>query len=430
MDKILVVQVAALGDRFLREQHPSGRMAGLDFSAIRSVLPAVTCTVQATMRTARLPGEHGMVANGFFSRDLDRPFFWEQCSSLIQGPRIWETFRAAGHTVGQLFWQQSLGNDSDVILSPAPIHKHHGGMIQDVYSRPDGLYERICRSIGRSFKLSHYWGPRASRKATDWIAEATIEVMREPGPDLLLTYLPHLDYDLQRSGPDSTAAADALNQLAEHLARLRTAAEDSGYEMIVFGDYAMVPVSRVVYPNLILRRAGLFRTRAVKDMLYADLAGSSAFGMVDHQICHVAVNAEDNVNRARDLFLSSDGVAEALDPTTKDSRGIGHPRSGDLVLVAEDDCWFAYPWWEQHEKAPDYATHVDIHNKPGYDPCELFWGFWPFSVSTNPARISGSHGIVTETTDAVWATTMDVDRDPEDLLGLARRLRTELLSRS
>ncbi|MHC4582534.1 MAG: alkaline phosphatase family protein, partial [Planctomycetota bacterium] len=31
-----------------------------------------------------------------------------------------------------------------------------------------------------------------------------------------------------------------------------------------------------------------------------------------------------------------------------------------------------YKYWLDDSKAPDFARTVDIHCKPGYDPCELF----------------------------------------------------------
>ena len=127
--KLLVIQVAALGYEFLRAQNVTG-MNGLMFKPMETVFPAVTCPVQASFRTATLPGSHGMVANGIFSRDLMKPLFWEQSSALIKGSRIWELFRKKGGKVALLFWQQSLGEDVDFLISPAPVHKHHGGMIQ------------------------------------------------------------------------------------------------------------------------------------------------------------------------------------------------------------------------------------------------------------------------------------------------------------
>ena len=93
--------------------------------------------------------------------------------------------------------------------------------------------------------------------------------------------------------------------------------------------------------------------------------------------------------------------------------------------MAEQDAWFAYPWWTDPREAPDYASHVDIHSKPGYDPCELFWGRWPFSVSTDANRIRGSHGLV-EGGAASWASDLDLDSQPHSLLDLARSLEARL----
>ena len=61
-----------------------------------------------------------------------------------------------------------------------------------------------------------------------------------------------------------------------------------------------------------------------------------------------------------------------LDEEGKREHGLDHDRSGELVLVAEPDSWFTYYYWEDDDRAPDYARTVDIHRKPGYDPVELF----------------------------------------------------------
>jgi len=93
--------------------------------------------------------------------------------------------------------------------------------------------------------------------------------------------------------------------------------------------------------------------------------------------------------------------------------------------VAADGCWLAYPWWTNPRQAPDYARHVDIHNKPGYDPVELFWGWPPGSVSMNTGRIKGSHGRIGPGRQAAWATTCGLGADVEgaptlSLVGLAQ----------
>jgi hypothetical protein len=52
--------------------------------------------------------------------------------------------------------------------------------------------------------------------------------------------------------------------------------------------------------------------------------------------------------------------------------GLGGARAGDFIAVAEPDAWFTYYFWSNDARAPDYARTIDIHRKPGYDPCELF----------------------------------------------------------
>jgi len=420
--KLLVIQAAALGYEFLRTREATG-MNGLNFKPVETVFPAVTCPVQASFRTAALPGSHGMVANGLFSREFMRPFFWEQSSSLVKGPRIWESFRAKGGKVAMLFWQQSLGEDMDFLVSPAPIHKHHGGMIQSCYSKPVDLYEKLCRTVGSSFDLMHYWGPSASAKSSDWVASATAALMKDTAhsPDLCLAYLPALDYDLQRFGPDSLEATSALGKLQEELGLLLAVASECNYDVLVFGDYALGAADNgAIFPNRVLKEAGLFLPRPVKGRLYTDLYESEAFAVVDHEVAHVYVKPGSWLDRTAEILGAMKGVARVLDRKGQEAAGVGNPNSGELVLVAAPGYWFAYPWWDGGKYAPDYAGHVDIHNKPGYDPCELFWGGWPpFFTSQDCSRIKGTHGRAGADRMSAWASTFQIESEPSTLVELA-----------
>jgi len=443
-EKLLIIDVAALGYDLL-QRHGRGTLAGMTFRPMQSVFPAVTCTVQASFRTASLPCVHGMVGNGLLLRDLRRVCFWEQSSALVSGRRIWSGLRrragpGAGREgrVGMLFWQQSLGEDADVLLSPAPVHKHHGGMIEDCYSRPAGLYRRLCDDLDMPFKLRHYWGPMASAKAGDWIALAARSIIEDPSvsPDLCLVYLPTLDYDLQRYGPNGPKAAAAVESLETQLEILLKAAAGRRYEVIVFGDYAMAEVTAApVLPNLLLREAGLMQVRRVKRMSYADLHASRAFAVADHEVAHVYVRQPEDVDEVAGVLRSGDGIAEVIEtgaaqePPAPPGRGfvrsVDHPHSGELVIVAEEGCWFAYPWWLDPGEAPDYARHVDIHNKPGFDPCELFFG-WPPGISQDAARVRGTHGRVGPGREVAVGATLDLPGDVGDVVQLAAFVRTLL----
>lgn len=419
--KCLVIQVAALGHTLVskRAQAP----AGLSFHSLDAVFPAVTCVAQASFRTGVLPDQHGMISNGLYHERLKKILFWEQAASLVAGPRIWDAFRAKGGTVGLMFWQQSLGENIDLIVSPRPIHKHSGGMIQAIYTSPAGLYERLCERIGRNFNLMHYWGPLASRKSTEWIVDAVCAVLEWPdvAPDLLCTYLPHLDYDLQRHGPDHPKVEKALKELDGFLQRLTDTAQKNGYEIVITGDYAIGAVTEgAVFPNAALRQAGLFHMQQVKGMAYPDFFASKAFAMVDHEIAHVYVPDRESLPAARDACADIQGVEAVWDREAQAEHGIAHPHSGDLVMVAEDGYWFAYPWWTDRREAPDFAGHVDIHNKPGFDPCELFFGWPPGSVSFDTQRVKGSHGRIGTDRAVAFATTLSLNEPPATLADLGR----------
>lgn len=363
-----------------------------------------------------------MIANGLLFRHIQRVMFWEQAAALVVGPRIWENARRNGKKVGVLFWQQSLGEQADIILSPRPIHKHSGGMLQDCYSQPHDLYARLCGAIGRSFNLADYWGPLSSVRSNEWIVDATCEIMREPdlAPDILFTYLPGLDHDLQRYGPTHRKSFQCLEKSYTDFSNLWKVAEASGYDRLLFGDYNIEQVTgEPLFPNRRLREAGLFATRTIEDAVYPDFFTSGAFAMVDHQIAHIYCADEASTRRAEEALKHFDGVGEILDRRGQHEAGLDLERSGDLVLVAEKGYWFAYPWWTDPREAPDYATHVDIHNKPGYDPCELFFGWPPMSVSTNASRVRGTHGRRGAGTGIAWTSSLKFEKPPATVIDLA-----------
>lgn len=422
--KWLVVQCAALGWNLFDSKAPN--LAGLRFRPLQSLSPGLTCPAQASFRTGSNASEHGMIANGLYHPLLRRPQFWEQSASQVAGERIWQDFREQGGTVGMMFWQQSLGEDVDLVLSPRPIHKHSGGMIQDCYSQPDGLYERVKKKVGKDFNLMHYWGPLASKKSSEWIVNATKAVleMEDIRPDLLFTYLPHLDYDTQRHGPEHPKAKKAFCQLEAYLKDLKAAAEAQGYQLLVWGDYEMHAVTGpAIFPNRTLREAKYLGTQNIKGMAYPDLFAAKAFAMVDHEIAHIYLPNETELESVRALLENLNGVEKVF--RRSEIPELNHPNAGELIAFAEPGRWFAYPWWKDPKEAPDFASHVDIHNKPGFDACELFFGRFPWQVSQDTTKVGGCHGAGGQT---AWACT-DPHFKPENpnIPELAKTLRTHLV---
>jgi hypothetical protein len=141
-----------------------------------------------------------------------------------------------------------------------------------------------------------------------------------------------------------------------------------------------VDVRRPVYLNRALRAAGLLRVRHGPFGEMLETFESSALAVCDHQMAHVYVNDAKQMPKVRAVLEALTGVAQVRSGAARADWHLDHPRSGDLILQAAPEAWFAYPYWEDDRRAPDFARTVDIHRKPGFDPCELFLDprlWWP-----------------------------------------------------
>ena len=458
MPRTLVINVAGLSNALV-DEIPS--LAALGSKGARlglePVLPAVTCTMQATLTTGEPPARHGIIANGLYFHDTCEVRFWEQSAHLVNAPRVWDlearnaergtrnekgrtrsavprsAFRVPRLKVAMLFWQQSLYGTADIVLTPKPIHGPGDQLIQDCYSRPGDLYARLV--AGEStlqpgqprgpFNLMHYWGPMAGIGSSRWIADASIAVWRDERPDLMLTYLPHLDYSGHRAGPDTDAHRAAARELEPLLAALLAAAEADGARAIVLSEYSFMPVRRQVALNRALREAGMLGLREVAGAEYLYPGDSRAFAMVDNQAAHIyfpnsCVRIEADTKKVKAMLEKVDGVAEVLDADGKAARGLAHVRSGELVALAEPDAHFVYYWWLDDAKAPPFARTVDIHAKPGFDPAELLIDLPRRAIPLTASGLCGSHGLVLEAGASPgtpgWGVFID-SRPPKALAG-------------
>ncbi len=378
MKRLLVVNVVGLTPELLAHTPRLAAIGRAGFTApLGTVLPAVTCSAQATMLTGRLPRDHGIVGNGWYFRDLAEVWLWRQSNALVgcEQEKLWHVGRRRfgdGFTVANMFWWYAMHAAVDCTATPRPVYPADGRKIPSLYTDPPELKSDLQGRFGR-FPLFNFWGPTADIRSSRWIADATRRVMETRRPSVTLCYLPHLDYDLQRFGPDSPEAARACSEIDAVAGELAEWAANSGHIVAVVSEYGITRATAGVDINRALRRAGLLRVQEVDlgwELL--DCGASDAFAVADHQLAHVYVKNPARISEVRAILESLDGVAEVLDGDGKAAHGLDHPRAGELVAVAAPDRWFTYYYWLDDAKMPDFARTVDIHRKPGYDPVELF----------------------------------------------------------
>lgn len=379
MQSALVILAVGLAPALVGEHTPNlKRLAARGgLRPLDTITPAVTCSVQSTLLTGLMPSGHGIVANGWYFRDLSEVWLWRQSNRLVAGEKVWEAGRRRDptFTCAQMFWWYNMYSTADWSATPRPMYPADGRKIPDHYAHPHALHDELDAKLGQ-FPLFKFWGPLTDITSTQWIADAALHVMQTRDPTLTLTYLPHLDYNLQRLGPDLAhpRVQQDLRELDAVCGTLIDYATASGRAVIVVSEYGITPVTDAVHVNRALREAGLVAVRPEehgREIL--DAGASAAFAVADHQVAHVYVNDRGRLHEVRALLERLDGVERVLDDAGKKAFGLDHERSGELVAISRADRWFSYYYWLDDARAPDFARTVDIHRKPGYDPVELFF---------------------------------------------------------
>ncbi len=425
MTRVCIINIVGLTPRLLAHA-PRISSVGAP-SPWRSPLPAVTCTSQATMLTGLSPRDHGIVGNGWYHRDTQEIRFWQQANSLIQGDKFYD-----GVETAKMFWWFNQSAGVKYSATPKPHYGCDGSKAFDIL---DHTRCELTKRLG-PFPFFSFWGPGAGLAGSDWIADATAIVMREKQPELTLAYLPHLDYDFQRLTLHDPARVAEVDRAA---GRIIDAAQDIGAKVIVVSEYGLVPVQRPVHINRVLREAGWLDIRRgpFGEMLIP--GESAAFAVADHQLAHVYVREPAMIGDVRSRLESIPGIAQVVAPEQLE---LDHPRSGELVALAEPDSWFTYYYWVDDTFAPDFARTVDIHRKPGYDPCELFatsklravarvaqkkLGF-RYKVDVIPldaTLVRGSHGIY-PASNQDGPVIVGPDAPPTDMRDFANYVRMQL----
>lgn len=379
MPPVVVLNAVGLTPRLLcHAPRLSAVAAGGWVADMPEVLPAVTCTAQATLLTGLQPADHGVVANGWLFRDTNEVRFWQQCNRLMQGEPLYATAKKRATAKGQaftsakLFWWFNQGAAVDFSVTPKPWYAADGNKAFDVAGTPIPLVDSLRKKLG-AFPFPAFWGPMAGLKSTKWIADCAAEVLKTQKPNLTLVYLPHLDYEPQRRGPSGCDMAKHVKELDDASAPILDAAKQLGAQVWVVSEYGHCDVDTPVYLNRVLRAAGLLEARKGPFGEQLDLYGSKAFAVVDHQLAHVYVANPADIQRVKELLAAVPGVARTLAGDERRELNLHHDRSGEVIALAQSKAWFAYPYWNDDSVAPDYARAVAIHHKPGFDPCELFF---------------------------------------------------------
>jgi len=373
--RLAVINLVGLSKSLLGPNMP-GLTAFSEKNGLQSykpAFPAVTCTAQSSIVTGTNPGKHGIVANGWYDRENAEVRFWKQSNHIVRGEKLWDKLRREipGFTCAKLFWWYNMHSTADFSITPRPLYPADGRKVFDVHTQPMGMREELKKDLG-PFPFQAFWGPGSGIASSEWIAASAKWVEAKHSPTLSLVYLPHLDYPLQKDGPLAANIPEECRKIDSVATDLINYYESRNIRVLVLSEYGISPVSRTIHLNRLFRQKGWIQVKDELGLETLDCGASKAFAVADHQVAHVYVNDPAIRWEVRKLLGNTPGIEEVRETTDEWQEGVATERAGDFIAVAAPDAWFTYYFWENDDVAPDYARTIDIHRKPGYDPCELF----------------------------------------------------------
>jgi|AntRauTorckE6833_2_1112554.scaffolds.fasta_scaffold14114_2 predicted AlkP superfamily pyrophosphatase or phosphodiesterase len=369
--RLAVINIVGLSKSLLGSNTP-GITAFAEQQGLQSYppeFPALTTTAQSSILTGTPPGKHGIVANGWYDRETAEVRFWKQSNHIVHGEKIWDTLKrelaetVPDFTCAKLFWWYNMHSNADFTITPRPLYPADGSKHFDIHTQPMDMRDELKADLG-SFPFPAFWGPAAGIDSSKWIAKSAKWVEAKHSPTLSLTYLPHLDYCLQKDGPGAPNIAAEVRAIDTVVTDLVNYYESRGVRVMLVSEYGISAVDQPIHLNHVFREKGWLSIKNELGRETLDCGGCKVFAVADHQIAHVYCNDESLIPEVRELLEKTPGIDEVRDRN--------HDRSGDLIAIAKPNAWFSYYYWENDDLAPDFARTIDIHRKPGYDPCELF----------------------------------------------------------
>lgn len=250
---LLVLSIDGLDHRYLRDRDQLGlkipnlrrllETAQWAEGGVIGVMPTVTFPSHTSMMTGVAPQIHGIINNN--QPNGERYWF----SSFLKVPTLWDAATKAGMKVGAVHWPVTVGSAIAFDFPEYFKRKQGAGMDWEssaAKSTP-GLVDRMTA--------------RYPAMATQWVDDrvrtlATVFLLEQEKPDLVLLHLIDHDAEAHETGPFTQHAKAMLELIDEHLGRI-LAALPANMALAVVSDHGFERIDRIVNPWIVMRRAGV-----------------------------------------------------------------------------------------------------------------------------------------------------------------------------
>lgn len=316
---------------------------GARAEAMTTSNPSITWPCHTTMVTGVAPQKHGVLANGLIVRQgpgkPPKMEQWVDKTQLVFVPTLYDLAHAAGLTTAESDWV-AITRAKTVNWSFAEL------------PNPDGVVEKEMIAAGlarREEFVAMGLGPerRKVQFRDEMWTRAAAFMFKQHKPNLLLHHTLTTDSTHHRYGPGSDPALTALAYADRLLGDLVRAVDESGLRpkttFIITTDHGFKPVKNFIYPNVVLKQAGLIQAAGPtvsRADAYTMAQGGIAFVYVTDPAQKTAL-----LPKLKELLAGTEGVERVVD--ARDAHALGMPTAeenagmGDLIIYPKSGYSFS-----------------------------------------------------------------------------------------
>ncbi|MBI5773017.1 MAG: alkaline phosphatase family protein [Verrucomicrobia bacterium] len=351
---------------------------GVAARAMKVSNPSITWINHTTLVTGVEPARHGVLFNGLLVRQgpglPPKIEQWASKQRLVRVPTVYDLAHQAGLTTAQVDW---------VAVTNA------GTFNWQFYEVPNTVddipRELVAAGVLSEPQLASFTkGTSITWRDMVW-TRAAAHIIKTRKPNLLLFHPLTVDSINHQYGPGTLASfaayAYADKMVAELLDALTAAGMKDKATILIATDHGFKKVSKVVLPNVALRKVGLVRAAG------PTVTGADAWAMAQGGMAFVYVTDParrgELVPKLKELLGKMEGIERVAEP--KDYAALGMPTpdandgAGELALFAKAGYAFQAGAAGDREIIPSsevnyLGTHGYLNTDPQLDGVFLAWG--------------------------------------------------------
>nr|AWN00227.1 hypothetical protein [uncultured organism] len=345
---------------------------GARASMMKASTPTVTWPNHTTLVTGDNPARHGVVGNNYFDRKtgqkvtlISDPVFDKD--QIVKVPTIYDVAKAAGMKTAAIRWPATRNAKT---LDWTIPDMRTADLVKQ-YSTPGLLDE--CKNAGIDVL-----GDSESNESPDdkWTAMFDY-ILREHRPRLALLHVAFVDHTEHLHGPKSPEAYAAVHaadhQIGEVWKELKKDFPNHA-TLIVVSDHGFSPIKKSIFPNVALRKAGLYQRKGGEVNMVSQ--GGAAMLYIRDE-----AKRDEVMAKIREALAGVEGISKIAGPKELKQYGVADPavdpHAPDMILFADEGCTFgdtaagSLPFNDKPERK---GSHGHDSNLPDLHATFVMWG--------------------------------------------------------